>query len=56
MMNMADLIAISVKTLRIDSRSSLDKEFIKLIGMNLSMVLFLTVNQVDSCHDCVCDL
>ena len=34
MMSMADLVAISVKTLRINSGRSLEKEFIKLIHMN----------------------
>ena len=34
MMSMADPIAISVETLRIDSGCSLEKEFIELIGMN----------------------
>ena len=47
MMSMADPIAIGVETLRIDSRCSLEKEFIELIRMNPLMVLYLTVNQVD---------
>ena len=34
MMSMVDPIAIGVETLRIDSRSSLEKEFIELIHMN----------------------
>ena len=34
MMSMADLIAIGVETLRIDSGCSLEKEFIELICMN----------------------
>ena len=34
MMSMADLIAIEVETLRIDSRSSLEEEFTELIRMN----------------------
>ena len=54
MMSMADPIAIRVETLRIDSRCSLEKEFTELIRMNPWMVLYLTVNQVDSCHGCVC--
>ena len=54
MMSMADPIAIGVETLRIDSGCSLEKEFIELIHMNPLMVLYLTVNQVDSCHGCVC--
>ena len=55
MMSMDDPIAIGVETLRIDSGCSLEKEFNELIRMNPWMVLYLTVNQVDSCHDCVCD-
>ena len=54
MMSMADPIAIGVETLRIDSGCSLEKEFTELIRMNPWMVLYLTVNQVDSCHGCVC--
>ena len=54
MMSMADPIAIGLETLRIDSGCSLEKEFIELIRMNPCMVLYLTVNQVDSCHGCVC--
>ena len=34
MMSMADPIAISVETLRIDGGCSLEKEFIELIHMN----------------------
>ena len=34
MMSMADLIAIGVETLRIDSRCSLEKEFTELIPIN----------------------
>ena len=55
MMSMADPIAIGVKTLRIDSGCYLKKEFTELIRMNPWMVLYLTVNQVDSCHGCVYD-
>ena len=54
MMSMANLIAIGVETLRIDSGWSLEKEFTELIRMNPWMVLYLTVNQVDSYHGCVC--
>ena len=54
MMSIADPIAIGVDTLRIDSGCSLEKEFIELIRINPSMVLYLNVNQVDSCHGCVC--
>ena len=39
-MSMADPIAISVETLRIDSGCSLDKESTKLIRINLSMILY----------------
>ena len=49
-MNMADLVAISMETLRIESGCSLEKEFTKLICMNPWMVLHLIVNQVDSYH------
>ena len=34
MMSMADHVAIGMKTLRIDSGCSLEKEFIELISMN----------------------
>ena len=53
MMSVADPIAISVETLRIDSGCSLEKEFSELICMNPSMVLYLTFNQVNSCHGCI---
>ena len=54
MMSMADPIAIGVETLMIDSGCYLEKEFTELIRMNPSMVLYLTVNHVYSCHGCVC--
>ena len=54
MMSMADPIAIGVETLRIDNGCSLEKEFTELIRMNPWIVLYLTVNQVDLCHGCVC--
>ena len=54
LMSTADLIEIGVETLWIDSGSSLEKEFTKLIRMNLLMVLYLFVNLVYSCHGCVC--
>ena len=38
MMSMNDLMTISIKTPRIDSRCSLEKEFIELICMNPLMV------------------
>ena len=37
-----------------DSGCSLEKEFSELILMNPLIVLYLIVNQVYSCHDCVC--
>ena len=54
MMTMVDPEAIVVETLRIDSGCYLEKEFTKLILMNPLMVLYLSINQVDSCHGCVC--
>ena len=36
------------------SGCSLEKEFTKLICMNPSVILYLTVNQVYSCHGCLC--
>ena len=54
MMSMVDLVAIGVETLRIDSGCSLEKEFTELICMNPLMVFNLIVNQVYTCHDCVC--
>ena len=53
MMSMADPIAIGVETLRINSGCSLEKEFIELIRMNPWMILYLTINQVNSYHGCV---
>ena len=44
MMSMADLVAIGVETLRIDSGCSLEKEFTELIRMNLLMVLYQNFN------------
>ena len=35
LISMADHVAIGVKTLRIDSRCSLEKQFTELINMNL---------------------
>ena len=55
MMSMLDPIAIGVETLRIDNGCLLEKEFIELIRMNPRIVLYPTVNQVDSCHSCVGD-
>ena len=56
LMSMADPVAIDFKTLRIDIWCSMEKEFTELIRMNPRMILDLTVNQVDSCHGCVCGL
>ena len=53
MMSMADLISIDVDTPKIDSGCSLEKEFTELIHMNPKIVLYLIVNQVNSCHNCV---
>ena len=53
MTSMADSVATSVETLRIDSGCYLEKEFTELIRMNPCMILYLTVNQVYSCHGCV---
>ena len=50
MMNIANLVAINVDTLRIGSRSSLEKEFNELIHINPCIVLYLNINQVDSYH------
>ena len=54
MMSVDDPIAIGMETLRIHSGCSLEEEFTELIRTNPIMVLYLTVNQVDSCHGCVC--
>ena len=53
MMSMTDLVAIGVEPPRIDSGCSLEKEFIKFIYMNLLIVLYLIINQVNTCHTCV---
>ena len=53
-MSTVDLVAIDVDALRIDSGCTLEKEFIELIRINPLIVLYLIVNQVDSCHCCVC--
>ena len=54
MMSMVDHVAIGVETSKIDSGCSLEKEFTKSIRMNSLMVLYKTVNRVNSCHNCVC--
>ena len=43
---MADLIVITVETIKIDTGCSLEKEFTELICMNSLMVVYLIVNQV----------
>ena len=53
MTSITDLIVIGVETLRIDNGCSSEKELTKLICMYLWMVLYLTINQVDSYHGCV---
>ena len=52
-MSIANLVAIYVERLRINSGCSLEKEFFELIYMNPSMLLYLTINQVHSYHGCV---
>ena len=42
--NMIDPLVVLIGTPRIDSRCSLEKEFIQLISMNPFMVLNLTIN------------
>ena len=54
MMSMAYLVAIGVETLRINSMCSLEKDFTGLFPMNHLMVLYPTINQVDSYHGCLC--
>ena len=46
MMSIVDPLAISVETPRID----LGENFTKLVCMNHLMVLYLTVNHINSCH------
>ena len=53
MMSIANLEDIDVETLRIDSGYYLEKEFTKLIHINLSMELYLIINQVELFHGCV---
>ena len=54
MMSMYDLVAIGLETLNIDSGYFVDEEFTKLIRMNPWMIVYLTINQVDSCHYYIC--
>ena len=44
MISVVAIVAIGVETLRIDSGSSLEKEFTKSIYLNSWMVLYLIVN------------
>ena len=53
MMSLVNPVAISMETPRIKRGCSLKKEFSELIYMNLQMVLYLVVNKVDSCNNCV---
>ena len=55
MMSIIDLVVVGVEIIRIDSRCSLEKEFTELICMNPSIISYLTVNHVISCHGCVYD-
>ena len=43
MMNMIDLVEIHVETLNINIGYSLEKEFIELIGINRSLLLYLSI-------------
>ena len=47
---MTDLIAISVKTRKIYSGCPKKKEFSELICINIWTLLYLFINQIDSCH------
>ena len=51
---MIDIVAIDIEIPRIDNGCSLEKDFTRLICMNLLMILYLIFNEVDSCHSCVC--
>ena len=53
MKSVTDLIAIDVEAPRIDGEYSLEKGFNELIPMNPWMILYLSINHVDSCHDFV---
>ena len=55
MMSMLDLLAIGEKILKINIECFVKKEFSELIRMNPWMILYLSVNQVDLCHNYVCD-
>ena len=51
--DLADLVAINIETPIIDTRCSLEKGFTELICMNPRIILYRTINQVDSCYSCV---
>ena len=47
---MANPMAIGVEIPRMDSERPLEKEFTELIHMNHLILLYPTINQVDSCY------
>ena len=49
-MSMIDSTTIIIEIQMIDTSCSSKKEFTKLILMNPCIVLYLTINHVDSCH------
>ena len=53
-MSIADPIAIGVKIPKTYNMCSLEKEIIELIHMNLLIILYPTVNYIDSSHSCIC--
>ena len=53
MMSMIDSTSTIIEIPWIDTSCSSNKEFTKLILMNPCVVLYLTINHVDSCHGCV---
>lgn len=55
MIRIIDLVIICVETLKRGIECFLKKSFIKLIYMNPYIVLYLTINQVDSCHNYIND-
>ena len=50
MMSMVDHVTISVEIPMIDNGCSLEKKVTELMLMNLLMVLYLNINQVNSFH------
>ena len=52
-MSMVNHVVIGVETPRIYSRCFLEKEFTQLIHTNRWIILYLVVNQVESCYGCV---